>query len=98
MTSTTTTRETTQTPTSYQADPEQSLSEAVLEAVAAATGVDELALADEFGPLYHAIDPSALDSLCHDRCETDRSVGSVTFEYAGFLVSVDRTGQVTLTS
>ncbi|ELY60401.1 hypothetical protein C491_03865 [Natronococcus amylolyticus DSM 10524] len=82
----------------YQADPEQSLSEAVLEAVATATDVDQIALADEFGPLYHAVDPSALDSLFHDRCETDRAVGSVTFEYAGFLVSVDRTRQVTLTS
>jgi hypothetical protein len=98
MTYTTATRETSQTPMSYQADPEQSLSEAVLEAVAAATDVDQLALADEFGPLYHAIDPSALDSLFHERCETDRAVGSITFEYAGFLVSVDRTGQVTLTS
>ncbi|MFU8868961.1 HalOD1 output domain-containing protein [Natronococcus sp.] len=98
MTSTTATQETSQTPVSYQADPEQSLSEAVLEAVAAATGVDELELADEFGPLYYAVDPSALDSLFHDRCGTDRAVGSVTFEYAGFLVSVDRTGQVTLTS
>ncbi|MDG5817586.1 HalOD1 output domain-containing protein [Natronococcus sp. A-GB7] len=82
----------------YQADPEQSLSEAVLEAVAVATDVDQLALADEFDPLYHAIDPSALDSLFRERCEADRAVGSVTFEYAGFLVSVDRTGQVTLTS
>ncbi|MDG5759131.1 hypothetical protein QA600_07230 [Natronococcus sp. A-GB1] len=98
MTSTTATRETDQTPVSYQADPEQSLSEAVLEAVATATDVDQIALANEFGPLYHTIDPSALDSLFHDRCETDRAVGSVSFEYAGFLVSVDRTGQVTLTS
>ena len=98
MTSTTATRETDQTSVSYQADPEQSLSEAVLEAVATATDVDQITLADEFGPLYHAIDPSALDSLFRDRCETDRAVGSVTFEYAGFLVSVDRTGQVTLTS
>ncbi|WP_049891420.1 HalOD1 output domain-containing protein [Natronococcus amylolyticus] len=98
MTSTTATRETDQTPVNYQADPEQSLSEAVLEAVATATDVDQIALADEFGPLYHAVDPSALDSLFHDRCETDRAVGSVTFEYAGFLVSVDRTRQVTLTS
>lgn len=85
-------------PTTYQADPDQSLSQAVLEAVGEATGVDQLELADEFGPLYHAIDPSALDSLFRERVETGRSMGSVTFEYAGYLVSVDRTGQVTLTS
>lgn len=98
MTFTTATRETSPTPATYQADPEQSLSEAVLEAVATTTGVDQLELADEFGPLYHAVDPSALDSLFRDRPETDRSVGSVTFEYADLLVSVDRTGRVTLTS
>ncbi|AGB36533.1 HalOD1 output domain-containing protein [Natronococcus occultus] len=98
MSSMTASEETNQTPTTYQADPDQSLSQAVLEAVGEATGIDQLELADEYGPLYHAIDPSALDALFHDRAETDRPVGSVTFEYAGYLVSVDRTGQVTLTS
>lgn len=98
MSSMTASEETSQTPTTYQANPEQSLSQAVLEAVADAANTDQLELADEFGPLYHAIDPSALDSLFHERTEVDRPVGSVTFEYAGYLVSVDRTGQVTLTS
>lgn len=80
----------------YQADPEQSLSEAVLAAVASESGVDALELAAEFGPLYDAIDPSALDSLFRSSGETDRSVGAVTFAYADYRITVDGTGKVAL--
>ena len=80
----------------YQAAPSQSLTEAVIEAVASASGLDALEVANEFGPLYDAIDPSALDSLFQSSGGSNRSVGSVTFEYADYRVTVDQTGRVEL--
>lgn len=82
--------------TAYQADRNKPLSEAVLDAVAAESELDTLELADEFGPLYDVIDPSALDSLFQSSGETGPSVGCVTFEYAGYRVAVDQTGRVEL--
>ena len=81
----------------YQAQPDQPLSEAVIEAIAADSDLDALEIADEFGPLYDAIDPSALDSLFQSAGGANRTVGCVTFVYAGYRISVDQTGQVALT-
>ncbi|NKE37961.1 hypothetical protein GWG54_19605 [Natronococcus sp. JC468] len=44
-------------------------------------------------PLYERIDPEALDSLFHDR-----SPGTVTFEYAGYEVTVRGCERATLRS
>ncbi len=81
----------------YQAQPDQPLSEAVIEAIAADSDLDALEIADEFGPLYDAIDPSALDSLFQSAEEANQTVGCVTFVYAGYRISVDQTGRVVLT-
>lgn len=80
----------------YCADAEQPLSEAVIDAIATESGVDVLELADEFGPLYDVIDLSALDSLFQSTGAADRSVGTVTFDYAGYRITVDQAGEVTL--
>ena len=79
----------------YQAQPAQSLREAVIEAIAAETGLAALEVADEYGPLYDAIDPSALDSLFQPT-ETSQPGSCVTFAYAGYRVRVDQTGRVDL--
>ena len=60
-------------------------SEAVLTAIAEREGVDELELRE---PLYETIDPDALDALFRD------GRGRVTFEYLGYLVTVDQDGEV----
>lgn len=80
----------------YQFESNKSLSEAVIAAVASESGLDALELADEFGPLYDAIDPTALDSLFQSSGENGRSAGSVTFEYAAYRVTVDQTGRIEL--
>lgn len=82
----------------YQAEQSPSLSEAVLVTVASKSDLDTLELADEFGPLYDVIDPSALDSLFHSSGESGPSVGCVSFDYAGYRVTVDQTGRVELTN
>ncbi|WP_254764075.1 HalOD1 output domain-containing protein [Natrinema marinum] len=80
----------------YQAAPSQTLTEAVVEAIASASGLDTLEIADEFGPLYDVIDPSALDSLFQSGGGPSPAVGSVTFEYGDYRVTVDETGRVEL--
>lgn len=80
----------------YRAGSDQPLSEAVLTAIASESDLDTLELADEFGPLYDVIDPSALDSLFRSTGETGQSAGCVTFDYAGYRVTVDQTGRVVL--
>lgn len=68
-------------------------STAVVRAVAAAESVDET----ELPPLFHAIDPDALDALFESgRREPTavRSTGSVTFRYDGYEVSVAADGTV----
>ncbi|MFW6382637.1 MAG: HalOD1 output domain-containing protein [Haloferacaceae archaeon] len=59
----------------------------VVEAVASATGRDELTLP----PLYDAVDPDALDTLT----EGTRDV-EISFVYAGYEVTVGSDGEVTL--
>ena len=80
--------------TVFQADPDQPLSEAVIVALATDAGLDDpIAVATEFGPLYDAIDPDALDALFESSATTDRS-GGVTFTYADRTISVDSSGRV----
>lgn len=67
----------------------ESLSEAVVSAVAEARGVDETALEK---PLYDSVDTEALDSLFRN------GTGRVTFEYLNHTVSVDHEGSVELDS
>ncbi|QSW99441.1 HalOD1 output domain-containing protein [Haloterrigena alkaliphila] len=81
----------------YQADPDQSPSEAVIDAITAQSDADDpMAVADAFGPLYDVIDPAALDSLFEATRTTQRSDGSVSFRYAERDVRVDTTGRVEL--
>ncbi|MGB9934098.1 HalOD1 output domain-containing protein [Haloarcula amylolytica] len=61
------------------------LSRAVLRAISDATGVPIPELNET---LYAAVDPDALDRLFRD---TD---GFVTFEFAGYLITVDSSGTV----
>lgn len=83
----------------YQAEPEQPLSEAVVTAIAVQSDAEDVIdVAHEFGPLYDAIDPGALDALFDSSNGSDRSRGGVTFTYAGRCVKVDTTGRVTLCS
>lgn len=60
-------------------------SQAVVEAVAATTGVDPLALEP---PLYDVVDPEALDTLL------ESGGTAVSFEYDGHAVRVEETGRV----
>ncbi len=63
---------------------------AVVDAVAARRGVDTL----EMPPLYHWVDPEALDSLFDPATEpTDRSF---EFVYDGHVVTVDDTGSLSI--
>lgn len=66
----------------------RSLSRAVLDAVAANEGREVTNLEE---PLYEAIDPEALDELFRS------GSGRVIFEYAGYEVTVESSGDVTVT-
>lgn len=67
--------------------PDESLSEAVLSEVATAEGIDPVALDT---PFHDVVDVDALDSLFQD------GTGEVTFEYAGYEVTVDDDANVDL--
>lgn len=62
-----------------------SLSEPVMEAIAAAENVEP---GEVSTPLYDVIDPDALDALFRD------TNGSVTFTYRDYEVTVDDSGHV----
>lgn len=72
---------------------ESSTSQRVIEAVAEATG-DDLT---EVQPLYHAIDPDALDRLFEPTGGSGRSGGYVEFEFAGCEVVVRGNGEIEVT-
>lgn len=85
-----------------QVGDDQSVTEAVVRTVAAASGRDATAAGagtadggDALEPIYRAIDPDALDALFDAAGETDRSSVEVTFAYAGYEVTVDGNGRVT---
>ena len=61
---------------------------AVVSAVAEASGVDMF----ELPPLYEAINPDALNELFTSRSEP--AVGEVSFQYAGYDVTVHGSGVV----
>jgi len=72
-------------------------STAVVTAVADAEGVDET----DLPPLFHAIDPDALDSLFDSRDEpphATRTTGSISFHYHGYDVTVTANGRVEVTA
>lgn len=69
------------------------LSTTVLSLVTAASGAD----VEELPALNDAVDPDALDALFGPReCGTVRPSGALSFRFAGYLVSVDETGTVSL--
>ncbi|MCU4974475.1 hypothetical protein OB955_17275 [Halobacteria archaeon AArc-m2/3/4] len=71
---------------------DESVSEAVLDAVASITDSDPI----ELDPLYYTIDPDALDTLFESRpynTELPRDV-QVTFSYVGLQVTVTAAGQI----
>lgn len=68
-------------------------SRAVVSAIAEADGVDET----ELPPLFHAVDPDALDALFRPgrrEATESRGSGTVTFGYHGYEVSVSADGTV----
>ena len=70
---------------------ERTASEAVIGAVSTATGVDAM----ELPPIYDAVDPDALCNLVSPAApRSGRFRGTVTFEYADTLVTVDGRGVV----
>lgn len=74
-------------------DQSTSPSEAVIEAVAEAEGVEPT----DLQPLYDVLDPDALNSLFKSRNHVNQTRrGLITFEYHGYEVHVDEDGQVTL--
>ncbi|USZ68790.1 hypothetical protein NGM10_03405 [Halorussus salilacus] len=72
---------------------DMSASQRVIEAVADETG-DDLT---EVGPLYHVIDPDALDRLFAPTNRTGRTEGFVEFTFAGCDVVVRGDGTVDAT-
>ena len=52
---------------------------------------------DDLEPLYNVINPEALDELFAPQADgTTRSQGSVSFQYAGYQVTVSSEGDVSL--
>lgn len=81
----------TQTPSPSAAD--EPLSVRVVRAIAAHDGVDPTELTP---PLYHSLDPVALDSLFESTATDGSRTGRVTFTYDGKTVTVDSAGEVTV--
>lgn len=78
--------------TNYQPFQTESISEAVVAAIARAKDVDPV---DIETPLYEVVDPDALDSLFPSErvCVTS---GLVEFSYCGYDVTVTSGGEVSL--
>lgn len=72
-------------------DRTEPLSQAVVESVARAEGVDPL---DLEVPLYDAVDPDALDALFQQ--DGTSGDGRIQFSYYGYRVTVTGAGHVTL--
>jgi hypothetical protein len=76
------------------ARPDDSISRAVVEAVADAEGISPL---DVEPPLFEAIDPDALDGLfTESSLPMGATDGVVEFQYAGYVVTVRADGTVSL--
>lgn len=72
---------------SHKGDSEQTMSKAILTAVAEREGIDVCNLQT---PLFDSIDPDALDALFRN------SAGQITFEYNDYLITVDTDRNVAL--
>ena len=72
---------------------ERSTSQRVIEAVAETTGNDPT----EVGPLYHVVDPDALDRLFAPTRGSGRTGGYVEFTFEGCEVVVRGTDEVEVT-
>ncbi|WP_128478040.1 HalOD1 output domain-containing protein [Halorussus pelagicus] len=81
------------TSTSGKSFEQQSVSQRVIAAVAEETGKEPT----EVGPLYHVIDPDALDRLFSTVGGGDRAQGHVEFAFAGCDVVVRGSGDVEVT-
>ena len=84
----------------FQISPDESPSEAVLRGVAALSGrpVDAAAAgpAEPLAPLAAAVDPGALDRLFQNRPLGVAGAAHVEFAYAGYIVTVSRSGTVSV--
>lgn len=87
----------------YEVSAGESLSEGVVEAVAAGAGVrafPEVGLDPEASlePLYTVVDPDALDALFDRPGQRDeRPFATVTFQYHGYEVTARSDGRIALT-
>ncbi|WP_266081945.1 HalOD1 output domain-containing protein [Haladaptatus caseinilyticus] len=69
----------------------RSLANQILNAI---TEVDDRSV-DDFEPLYEVIDPDALDALFAPQVDgSSRAVGNISFQYAGYWVTVSSDGAV----
>lgn len=78
----------------------ESVSGAVVDAVATASGrsvVRDAGDDDALDPLYETLEPDALDSLFSSSAGERGGIGSVTFEYCGFRVTVTGARCLTVT-
>ena len=73
-----------------------SVSQAIVEAVADREGVDVTELEPpRFDPLYTVVDPEALDSLfAPTHGGETRGRGTVTFDYEGYAITVYSDGRI----
>nr|WP_227378589.1 HalOD1 output domain-containing protein [Haladaptatus halobius] len=75
----------TDTDTGSPTNAPRSLSERVITAIVDAKGQSP----NDLEPLYNAIDPEALDALFAPQADgTTRARGSVSFQYAGYWITV----------
>ena len=65
----------------------------VVEAVAQAEGVSPLELTP---PLFHVVDPQALDRLVRSDADRDTDVVEIEFRYLGYRIRVTSTGEITV--
>ena len=74
-------------------DEAETMSLAVIGAVAEREGVDVL----ELPPLHEAIDPEALDALFPpNSADAERSAEELTFSYQGYSITISADGEITL--
>lgn len=69
---------------------DEPLAVAIPMAVAAVSGREQT----EFPPLYNAVDPDQLNALIDSLRDTE--AGAVRFSYAGYLIEIEGTGELTL--
>jgi len=85
----------------YRCGPNERLSRGVVEAVAEAVDIAPMPGAADGGatlePLYHAVDPEALDAVFRPlRSDAAPAGGRITFSYAGCEVTADSDGRITV--